>query len=274
MAIKKYLMTTAIRSNLSRIKNFLIKKEIDPLDQLKRKPRYTKGSFIVAGHGISFPDCASFAAMYEEIFFRNVYTFESTTKNPFIIDCGANIGVSILFFKNMYPDAEILAFEPDGEIFKYLQSNIASSQLDNINLVNKGVWKEDAELSFESEGADAGRIHSENGKEVPKLNKIIVERLSPYLNKEVDFLKIDIEGAELEVIREIAPRLSMVKNIFVEYHSFVNRPQQLDELLSILSGNGFRYYIYTAASLKDRPFVDKPDFLDMDCLLNICAFRN
>src|SRR5690349_14366069 len=49
----------------------------------------------------------------EEIFIDKVYLFHSAELSPRIIDCGANIGLSVIFFKRTFPSAKIIAFEPD-----------------------------------------------------------------------------------------------------------------------------------------------------------------
>ena len=269
----KYLIyKIAMRSKLDRIRKYF-RSENDPFAELRKLPRYTSGSFLFQGNEIQFPDAASFTAMYEEIFFKNVYTFSSEKTSPFIIDCGANIGVSVLYFKTLYPQSEIIAFEPDKNIFNYLKKNINSFKHENVTLINSGVWIEEKELEFHFEGADAGRIVNQKLESNHYVDKIKVEKLSKYIGKEVDFLKIDIEGAELEVLKEIEQKLHFVNNIFIEYHSFTSKTQELDVLLNLLSRNGFRYYIYSAAYIRTKPFLDKTDFLSMDCLLNICATR-
>ena len=65
------------------------------------------------------------------------------------------------------------------------------------------------------------------------------------MNKHVDFLKLDIEGAETTVIKDCADYLGNVDNIFVEYHSFLSEKQTLDELLNILKKTNFRVQIQT-----------------------------
>ncbi len=59
-----------------------------------------------------------------EIFVEEVYRFQSDTNTPLIIDCGSNIGLSIIYFKRLFPEAKIIGFEPDNEIFKILENNI------------------------------------------------------------------------------------------------------------------------------------------------------
>ena len=88
---------------------------------------------------------------------------------------------------------------------------------------------------------------------------------------DVDFLKIDIEGAELDVISG-SKKLNRVKQMFIEYHSFTDTPQQLSCLLSILESSGFRYYIDTVYSPK-RPYLQITSNQGMDLQLRIFATR-
>ena len=66
------------------------------------------------------------------------------------------------------------------------------------------------------------------------------ERLRNLLERKVQLLKLDIEGAELEVLRDCGARLQNVERLFVEHHSFLGRPQQLGEFFGILEAAGFR----------------------------------
>ncbi len=250
-----------------------IKKRLnDPFSGIRKMPRYSPGEVKVKGRTFYFPDAASFMAIYDEIFDKHVYRFEASTTKPYIIDCGANIGISAIYFKINYPDSDLVAFEPDPKVFSYLQKNTADWKDRGTTLVNKGVWKEEGELTFQSEGADSGKVVSE-GQASENITRIVVDRLSKYLDRPVDFLKIDIEGAELEVMKEIESKLPMVKNIFIEYHSFTGQEQKLDQILQILSRQGLRYYIYSPTMLRHIPFVDKGDYQGMDGMLNICATR-
>ena len=86
------------------------------------------------------------------------------------------------------------------------------------------------------EGADAGRISFDfDTLNFKSSQQIEVVRLSDYIDKTVAFLKIDIEGSELEVLQEIEPKLQYVERIFIEYHSFEKGQQSLDVILNILS---------------------------------------
>jgi len=246
----------------------------DPFARIRKLPRYTPGEVVIKGNRIAFPDAPSFMAIYDEIFDKHVYRFLSPQPAPLIIDCGANIGISTIYFKQLYPQSRVIAFEPDAAIYAYLEKNVAAMQAQGVTLVNKGVWSEDKELEFLSEGADSGKVASGHEKTEGKTTRIKVERLSTYINEKVAFLKIDIEGAELEVLKEIEHKLPLVENIFIEYHSFENREQDLDQILRILTRQGLRYYIYAPTTLRNQPFVDKASYNTMDGMLNICASRS
>jgi FkbM family methyltransferase len=246
-------------------------KPSDPIvKELRRIPRYQESEVLFLGHRLKFPDSASVLFTYDEIFRKQIYAFQSNKRSPFIIDAGANVGISVIFFKQIFQESEILAFEPDKRIFSFLSANIAEFQLQNVTLINKGLWNSEQELSFDSEGADAGRISS--NPQNPTTIKVM--SLRQHLAKTVDFLKIDIEGAETVVLKDCADLLHNVENIFVEYHSFVGQEQELPELLLTLKNAGFRLNINTPALKSKSPFVRREVYNGMDMQLNIYGFRN
>jgi len=250
-------------------------KDYRALKRLSKKQRYTNGEVRIKGFKYSFPDARSFVFMYKELFEKQIYKFKANTNSPYIIDCGANIGMGILYFKQIYPETQVLAFEPEKSIYNSLRKNLKDNNINNVEIVSKAVWKEEAILSFLNEGADANRIEM-LGQDENLGEKYLVEaiRLSKYIDREVDLLKMDIEGAELEVLKEIEPKMNLIKNIFIEYHSFSKQDQRLDELLNILSRNEFRYYIDSPNGISNSPFINRGNFLSMDFFLNIYCYRD
>ena len=86
-------------------------------------------------------------------------------------------------------------------------------------------------------------------------------------------LKIDIEGAEYEVLKDCSSELFRVKKIFIEYHSWNNSEQRLSEILAILEENKFRYYIEDIGKRK-HPFIENGKDLKMDLQLNIFGYKD
>lgn len=237
--------------------------------RLVEMPRYVETITDLLGFTIKIPDAASFLASWEEIFNREIYNFNHPNAAPRILDCGANIGISCLYFRRRFPQAKITAFEPDPDIFAFLKENLAGAGCGDIELVAKGVWSSDTTLKFHSEGSDAGRIDTSigcNGIKIPTV------RLCDYLSESIDLLKIDIEGAETKVILDIVPCLANVRNIFVEYHSFAGQAQTLGKLVQALSDAGFRVQIQPVC-VSPQPFLKVDTNLGMDMQLNIFGYR-
>jgi FkbM family methyltransferase len=174
----------------------------------------------------------------------------------------------------LYPQAHIVAFEADPHIFHFLQKNIQSFQYKNVEVYNKAVWnKDDETLSFLEEGGAGGRIEQEGSTATGNYIHVQTSRLKNYLNTHVNFLKIDIEGAEYSVIADCAENLKNVENLFIEWHGFANKKQDLHEILSIVHEAGFIYHIQPAFFRK-QPFIDRNVNNGMDLQLNIFCYRN
>ena len=205
-----------------------------------------------------------------EIFIENIYK-QNLPPKPLIIDCGANIGLSVIYMKMFYPDARIIAFEPDERNFELLKKNIEAFGLSNVEAHQEAVWTEDTELRFASQGSMSSRIDENVSENTIPVNAI---RLRNFLNRPVDFLKIDIEGAEYQVMKDIADQLHFVSHLFLEYHGTFAQNGELSNLFMLLVDKGFSYYIKEATSIYDSPLdLSKRPGIIYDVQLNIFCFR-
>ena len=238
--------------------------------RIRKMPRFTPGVIRLFGKPFRFHDNESFLATYHEIFEKQIYCFQPQPNKKIIIDCGANIGLSVLYFSLHYPDHTILAFEPDTNVFGYLQQNVRTFGLNNVQLFEQAVWKEATVLTFYSDGGLGGRVDHAYEAVVPRSVQAV--RLRDLLNPQVDFLKLDIEGAEYPVLTDCREALSGIGHLFFEYHGFEDGPQRLHELLNMLHQNGFHYYI-KESSTREKPFVDKGLICELyDMAINIFAY--
>jgi len=235
------------------------------------KKGYTESNASANGLKIRTADMKSFVWQYYEIFFRNFYTFNTSSKQPVIYDCGANIGTSVLFFSLKYPQARIVAFEASPYIFGILESNIKKNNVTNATLHLNAVWIKDEIIEFSDEGADSGSVYSISDAKKIKVQAVDFLEIIKKEDK-IDFLKIDIEGAENDLLPHIASQLDKVENIFIEYHSFNYKEQNLDAILMILKQHHFRYYIQHVNDRK-KPFINIQKDKGMDMLLNIFAYK-
>ncbi|WP_128543032.1 FkbM family methyltransferase [Larkinella soli] len=236
------------------------------------RPRFQSTEVTFGRYRFTVPDALSFVWQYKEIFTDESYYFEPKRPNPIILDCGANIGMSVTYFREKFPKARIVTFEADPAIGAILRKNLTDNRVAEIEVINKAVWTDDHGVSFASEAADSSSIFSDKPKTlIPSV------RLRDYLLREpyVDLLKIDIEGAETAVLEDCRDALSRVDRLFVEFHSYIGHPQTLGTVVRILEENGFRYYVDTNQHRKRPPFVDfqYSGNAVMDLQLNIHAWR-
>jgi len=232
--------------------------------------RYVTKTIGIKGSKMKVADAKSFVWQYYEIFFKRYYTFQSSNTKPVIIDCGSNIGLSILHFSKQYPNAEIHAFEADAMICDILQHNVTTNGLSNVHIHNQAVWIKDEALQFASEGADGGQI-TENNEGTKTVEGIDLERFLQRFDS-IDFLKIDIEGAEVQLLPHIKNQLPKVKNLFVEFHSYNNQTQHLSEVIDAMSSAGHRIYIDNV-NFKTAPYINQKGKYGMDLQLNIFAYK-
>lgn len=243
----------------------------EEINRLMAYPRYEIGTSTLLNHTVHFIDASSLVFIYDEIFNKEIYKFHTDSPYPYIIDAGANIGLSVIYFKQLFPQAEIVAFEPDEKVFQTLEYNVRSFDLERVTLFQKALWNEEKVLEFVLEGADAGRIAFK--QDTGQIVRVDTMRLRPFLDRRVDFLKIDIEGAETSVLQDCRDLLKNVEKLFVEYHSFAEQPQDLHMLLDILHSAGFRYNIQHIGVFSAHPFIRIDQYLQMDLQLNIFAYR-
>ena len=182
--------------------------------------------------------------------------------------------MSAIYFKRLFPQARVTAFEPDAAIAGMMQHNLAAFGYNDVTIEQKAVWTENAILRFNATGGLGGTLVDEKGGAgEEKFISVNAVRLRDYLEEKVDFLKIDIEGAEADVLKDCADKLHSVERLFLEYHSAPGKPQELSELLGILKQAGFRIYIKDAWNNLPYPFLHNHYQPFYDLQLNIFAYR-
>src|SRR6185436_13413216 len=130
------------------------------IEDLLKQKRGVKGSIVVENKKFSFHDARCFYDTWSEIFKNKIYQFKTTSARPYIIDCGANMGLSIYFFSKQYPNAEILAFEPEEEIYEVLEKNIQAYSLTNVKVFKKAVWDVETSLEFYTDRGMGGSVEN------------------------------------------------------------------------------------------------------------------
>ena len=210
-------------------------------------PRYQPGFVSAGGWQLHYLDAASLLSAFDVVVVKGWNDFRCDKKNPVILDGGANIGISTIHYKRLFPGAVITAFEPDPRACELLRRNFAVNRIHDVEVVEKALWASNGRTTFFSEGADANRVVC--GDEVkhlttltPAAKEVEVEtvRLADYLaQQKYDLVKLDIESAEAEVIVDCGDTLRNVDNLVIEFHLTNSKPHDLARMLETLAKQEF-----------------------------------
>ncbi len=150
------------------------------------------------------------------------YDFLPVSSPAVIIDAGANIGLASIWFASKFPDARIIAVEPENSNYGLLERNVAP--FPNVTPVHAAVWSHVGTLGVEApdDWGPAGfqtRELPDSHRPVQRVPCLtITELMSEYDLKWVDLLKVDIEGAEKEVFGSPDEWIGSVGAIAIELH--------------------------------------------------------
>ncbi len=197
---------------------------------------------------LRLPDEHSFWPQLFEIFVREDYAFNSATAAPRIIDAGMHMGLATYYFKARYPEARIVGFEPSPTLRAVVEENVRRCGFSDVTIEPYALFKADGTLQFHVDADDtmAGSLLASHhaGDAHSGAVEVTARRLSPYLAEPVDYLKLDIEGAEGGVLEECRGVLGNVDHLFIEYHEgHAPEENSLPAILSILDAAGFDYEV-------------------------------
>lgn len=148
--------------------------------------------------------------------------FDKTGKKPTaIVDAGANIGLTSLYFSSFFPNAKVICVEPNEENSKMLEINLFPF---NYQFLKKGLWHKQTYLNETlSDSAWGIQVVEVNKEHVGKIESITLSEIFDNYNlRRIDYLKMDIEGAEEKIFYEdplIDNVLDRVTCISIEAHS-------------------------------------------------------
>lgn len=188
-----------------------------------------------------YPNKKEYHILKREIWNQEIYSFDTNRNCPNIIDIGSHIGISILYFKDIYPNSKILGFEPNPISFEILKENIFNNGLDDVSIINKAVSSNNSSKDLYIDNSNNNwesnsslLKNSWNGLENTKKIRIQCTRLDRYTNSidRIDMLKIDTEGNEFDILNSHKSILNKTENISVEYHPF--KGNKIEKILSLL----------------------------------------
>lgn len=138
--------------------------------------------------------------MFDDVFLDREYALDELQAPRTVLDCGANVGYTSVFLANAYPQARIVAVEPEPSNYALLCRNIAPYP--NIESIKVGVWTRAGRLSIENpQDVNSGfRLSESDAGTVETLT--IPDLLARHGIDQLDLLKLDVEGAERELLQD------------------------------------------------------------------------
>lgn len=156
----------------------------------------------------------------KQIFVNKELNFPVVGNPKYIVDAGANIGLSAIWLANKFPDARIICLEVEKDNFEVLKRNVAPYPL--VTPVLKGLWSKKAHLTI-TNPADSSWEFKVEEVAAPTPQTIeavgVIDIIFEYDLPRIDVFKIDIEGSELEVLRNNSGLwLGKVGTLAIELH--------------------------------------------------------
>lgn len=159
-----------------------------------------------------------------QIFFANEYEIGDKIDPQCIFDCGANIGLSAVWYANKYPKAKIVAIEPDLNNFAFLKKN--TEKYPNIICMNNAVWSHEATMDIIDQGTGNWGYQTIESKKISNKSVSalsVLDVMHQLKINSIDILKIDIEGAEKELFsNNYKDWLSKTNIIAIELHDNID----------------------------------------------------
>lgn len=155
---------------------------------------------------------------FEQIFVWDDYDLPVEVEPRFIIDGGANVGFASIYFANRYPDARIIAVEPDESNAEVLRRN--TLLYPNVSVIQAGIWYKATPLKIENPQDEKWLLRVKEAEAGDAtVNAITIgEILERSGSDRIDILKLDIEGAEHELFSYNPDWLDNVRLLIIETH--------------------------------------------------------
>ena len=219
----------------------------------ERNPRRVPGAFRFPFGPVRCMGAGVMLSLYREIFLDCGYEVVGLGDAPVILDCGGNIGMGVIWFKQRYPRARITVFEADPQTADLLEENARALGLTSVTVVRAAVSDAAGKVSFVPEGSLGGHVGDGPGVLVDAV------RLSDLITEPVDYLKV--EQRIWRAKRPVRHRQNgLVKYLSCESHCSPAVQDQVPELWTALSQAGFRITVREARVCDARPPMPTPFF--------------
>ncbi len=167
-------------------------------------PWFGRSEFQIAVPGLAHPlwirPRTSDVHAFDQIFINESYHLPFAVPARLILDLGANVGYASVYFATHYPEARIVAVEPEASNFRTMVRNTAPYP--NVIAIEAAIWPRAEPLAIDKSGPEWGfRVSANGATGMPSVNGVTIDDILARWSEgaPVDLLKIDIEGAEKEL---------------------------------------------------------------------------
>lgn len=199
----------------------------------------------------------SIALLFHEIILGNEYYTEFSKKDPVILDCGANVGMATIYLKKLFPDSKITCVEANPYTFELLKKNISENNLKDVEAINVALSDSDGSIDiFVGNNKSSLRVsifEERSGGDTVPVKAMKLSEL--FLKHKPDIVKIDIEGAEIQVVQELkaSNTINLPEQYMVEYHHNIEgQDSNLSSFLEAFEEAGYNYSIRTDFSERGK----------------------
>lgn len=188
---------------------------------------------------------------YKEIFESSVYDRFDLKRDWIVIDCGANIG---LYTIKVAPKVKkVISIEPNPHNFNMLLLNLKINRLKNVVPLNLAVYSRKKLIKIYGEGPTSSIFKPRHSEIYEKVVAIPLDSITKELRK-IDLLKIDVEGAEIEVLKGASNTLKKTRNLILEVHPFLVDDKKVWEILEKYSFR-LKKYSHPDPLISERAYI-------------------
>jgi FkbM family methyltransferase len=206
---------------------------------------------------------------FKQIFLNQVYSFTEDTDSKLksspgvIIDIGANIGISIAYFRSKYPNTKLIAIEASPINYLQLKKNIEENNFQNVEAINCFLANKNGVTKFyhnvDKPGGSFGEGFKHKNSNKFEEFDVNTAKLSDLINSYKNIvIKIDVEGAEYQILKDLAASniISQVIEITIEISTQIQKHyNDLNEVINDFYNLGFEPRVisdYTTNYLKNK----------------------
>jgi FkbM family methyltransferase len=156
-------------------------------------------------------------SVYHEVFLTDTYSLDPVGIPSLVVDAGANVGYSSILFALAWPDARVIALEPDESNFLSLVNN--TRLIENVEPLRAALWGEPAPLIITNPSGRSSGLRVAKTQGTADFPTMTVSDVLAFAGADkIDLFKVDVEGSELNLLTKNPHCLDHVGLLVIELH--------------------------------------------------------